>query len=126
MAFENDPEGYRLACMYAGTDFDKARVVTIEVLYEYNFQYSLAEFQKLITDALASIPTEYRDSAKVELDDEGYDSGSKFSISYVGLESPEVVADRVARCVRYVAVSRDDERKAYERLKAKFEHSVAE
>lgn len=61
MAFEKDPEGYRIACVYAGRDFDKARIVTIEPLYEYGGEWTVDEFQQMISNAamcsLASLRT---------------------------------------------------------------------
>lgn len=121
MAFENDPEGRRMAMMYGGSDFDKPRRVRHEVLCEYDGDWTLDEFKKLIERAIASIPAERRAEAKVEMHDPGYDGSTSLKIYYEGPESPEVVADRVRRCEQYVATGRADERKAYERLKAKFE-----
>lgn len=118
MVFENDPEGYRIACAYAGHDFDKARTITIEPLYEYSGKWTIDEFQQTISNAVATIPADCLPSAKVEL--EGYDS-SKLCISYVCPESDEVVADRVRRCEIYVQERRASERSTYESLKKKFE-----
>lgn len=120
MAFENDSEGYRMAQGYAGRDFDKVRTVTHNVLHEYDMEYSLDDFSKLMADLLESIPAQYRSTAKAFLYDPGYDGSTSFQVTYVGSESDETVADRVRRCVEYVEERRAEERQNYERLKAKF------
>jgi hypothetical protein len=120
MDFETDHEARSTAISYAGRDFDKPRLVTIEVLYEYSGEWSLADFQRLVAEAIQSIPPQYRDVAKVELKDCGYDSGSKFSISYVGPESQETVNERIRRCEEYVNDCRRREQATFIRLKAKF------
>jgi len=120
MAFENDPEGYRMAQYYAGADFDKVKTVTHEVLRECGMKYDLTEFCALMNDLLASVPEQYRASARVFLYDPGYDGSTSFQITYVGPESAEVVTERIGDCVQYVEQRRAEERAAYERLKAKF------
>jgi len=118
MAFENDPEGRRVAEGYAGGHFDKARIVTREVFASYADEWTPEVFLKEITDAIAAIPAEFMASAKVEL--EGYESG-KLLITYTGPESSETVAERIRRCEEYVAERRANEKREFERLKAKFE-----
>lgn len=119
MAFENDPEGLKIAQSYAGRDFDKPKEVTIEALREYSGNWGLDEFQKLIAEAIEKIPADKRADASVDLDNDGGES-TKLIISYRGLESAETVADRIRRCEVYVAERRHGERQTYERLKAKF------
>jgi hypothetical protein len=120
MAFENDPEGYRLARGYAGHDFDKPRMVQHELLTSYTDEWTLDEFQKLIADLGQQIPPQYRDTAKVFMYDPGYDGPQSLRIEYTGPETPDMVADRVRRCEEYVANKRAEERATFERLKAKF------
>lgn len=120
MAFENDPEGYRMAQGYAGRDFDKPKLVRHELLCAYSEEWTFDEFQKVIADLSDRIPPEYRDTARVYMYDPGYDGSASLRIDYSGPESAEVVADRIRRCDEYVAGSRASERATFERLKAKF------
>lgn len=121
MAFENDPEGYEIACRYAGRDFDKPQIVEHTVLCEYDGEWSIDDFLTLINDAAAAIPDECRASANVEMHVPGYDGSTSLRITYTGPESAETVADRVARCLEYVANFKAGEMANYERLKRKFE-----
>lgn len=120
MSFENDPDGYRMAQGYAGHDFDKPRVVAHQPLYAFRFNYSLSEFQKIVADAVASIPEEYRASSSVDLESHDHDVGSEFSITYFAPESAKAVAGRIKRCEEYVANKRLAERSEYDRLSIKF------
>ncbi|MCS3690975.1 hypothetical protein [Bradyrhizobium elkanii] len=120
MAFENDPEGYRIAAGYAGGGFDEPHTVRHDVLYEYDGDWTIEEFQTLIAEAVSAIPETYRASARVEMHDPGYDAPKSLRVYYIGPESPETVADRIKRCEKYVAERRTGERATYERLKAKF------
>ncbi len=120
MAFENDPEGYRIACGYAGGDFDKPATVLHELMYEYSGEWTFDEFQKLIAELSETIPPEYRDTARVYLYDPGYDGSTSLKADYSAPENPATVADRVKRCEEYVAERRAAERATYARLKAKF------
>jgi hypothetical protein len=120
MAFENDPEGRRLAAMYAGSDFDQTRTVEHMPLCKYSGEWSLDEFQTMLANAIATIPAKLRATAKVEMYEPGYDGSTSLRLTYRGPESAEDVADRVRRCEQYVAASRSYERRTYERLKAKF------
>jgi hypothetical protein len=115
MAFENDPEGYKMAVQYAGAMFDQPQIRLMEVLHEYDFSYSLKEFQELFGGAINSIPEEFRDSAIVELED------NRLRIAYMGREGDDAVAERIRRCEEYVASQRETERQTYEWLKKKFE-----
>ena len=118
-AFENDPDGYRMAQAYAGPDFDKPKECRVETLCEYSGEWSVADFTYLISQAVAKIPADKRESAKVELEG-GYEESTTLRVSYYGLESEAQVAARVRRCEDYVAQSRKSERVTYERLKAKY------
>lgn len=120
MAFENDPEGRRLAEMYAGHNFDRPNIVQHTVFNEYNGEWTADEFMQMMNGALASIPRECLSTAKVEMFDAGYDSSTRLRLTYEGIESAATVADRVRRCELYVEASRRDERAAYERLRVKF------
>lgn len=122
MAFENDPEGYRIAMAYAGGDFDKPRTLKHQVLIKYPYEeWSLDDFLALINEAASSIPPPYRSSAKVEMHEPGYDGTASLRMSYVGPESAADVAARIRRCEQYVAERRASERATYESLKRKFE-----
>ena len=120
MAFENDPEGYEIACGYAGRDFDKSKVVTIEAFSSYGDTWDLNGFKQAIDDAIDSIPPECRERARVELESGGGDYSGNLKISYCGPESAATVADRVRRCKQYVAERRRSELATYEALKKKF------
>lgn len=120
MAFENDPEGYKMACGYAGADFEKPKEVRIETFREYGSESWAADnFLALVIEAVGQIPPERRDSAIVELEG-GYEESTKLVISYRGPETAEAVRDRVRRCEEYVAEKRAGELATYNRLKAKF------
>jgi len=120
MAFENDPEGYKIAVYYAGQDFDKARIVTHEVLCEYDGSWSLKEFQELIARCIYAIPIAYRETTEVRMYDPGYDGSVSLRMSYVGPENASVVAGRIKMCEYYVDERRQNERATYEALKKKF------
>lgn len=120
MAFENDPDGYRMAAAYAGSNFDKPREVTIETFCAYaSEEWTLDGFLEAIKSAIDEVPPEKRAVAKVELEG-GYEESSKLVIWYRGLESADEVAERVRRCEEYVFKSRASERATFERLKKKF------
>ena len=120
MAFENDPEGRRIALSYAGPDFDKPKIVTINTLCEYgSSDWPVTDFLEMVQEAIAAIPEDRRGAAWAELEG-GYDESTKLTIRYSGPESDETVADRVLRCEKYVAERRASEKLTYERLKAKF------
>lgn len=123
MAFEDDPEGYKIACRYAGRSFDKPQIVEHEVFLEYEGKWSIDDFLALISDASEAIPEDCRASANVEMHVPGYDGSTSLRITYTGPESADTVADRVRRCVKYVANHRAGERADYERLKKKFQAS---
>src|ERR1041385_6128707 len=122
MAFENDPDGYRMAQMYAGKNFDKRRIKPIETFSEYSgAEWRLDEFREILDAAIDAIPPECRDSARVELEEVGhYESSVKLVVRYIGPEPQSEVDDRISRCEQYVRQSRSEERKQYERLKQKF------
>ncbi len=120
MPFENDPEGFKIACSYAGRNFATANIVRHELLREYDGVWEPDEFLSMITKAIESIPPEYRSSAKVEMYDPGDDCSTSLQVYYEGPESAETVADRVRRCEEYVKQRREEERLTYDRLKAKF------
>jgi hypothetical protein len=120
MAFENDPEGRRIAENYAGRDFDAPKMVTHTALHEYDGKWSLDEFRAMIDAAIASIPEQCRATAWVEMYDPGYDSNTSLQMHYTGPEADATVTDRVKRCVQYVAERRSSELETYNRLKAKF------
>jgi hypothetical protein len=120
MAFENDPEGHRMAQCYAGGDYDKPEIVQHELLREYGAEWTFDDFKQLIAELSGEIPTEYRHTAKVEMHDPGYDGSTSLQIYYFAPESAETVADRVRQCEEYVAGRRSEERRTYEALKAKF------
>ncbi len=111
MAFENDPEGYRIAQSYAGSDFAKPKIVQHDLMREYwKLDQTLESFRDHMAALLQSVPQEYRATAKVQLYDQGYDSGTIFHIFYEGPENSETVADRVRRCEEYVAERRPQKR----------------
>ena len=120
MAFENDPEGHKIARFYAGPDFDKPRIVQHELLCSYGDEWTFDDFQNLIADLSDRIPPEYRDTARAYMYDPGYDGSTSLRIDYTGPESAETVAERIKRCEEYVAERRESERQTYARLKEKF------
>jgi hypothetical protein len=120
MVFENDPEGRKMAEYYAGRDFDAPKMVTHTAIYETDGKWSLDEFRGMIDAAAASIPEQCRATAWVEMYDPGYDGSTSLQMLYSGPESDATVADRVKRCVQYVAERRSSELETYKQLKAKF------
>jgi hypothetical protein len=120
MAFENDPDGRRIAAGYAGQNFDKPKLVQHELLTSYSDEWTFDEFQGLIADLSRQIPAEYRNTARVYMYDPGYDGSQSLRIDYTGPESAESVAARIQRCEQYVAERRATERATYEALKEKF------
>jgi len=114
-----DAETLALMRAYAGAEFAEPRVVEVEVFYEYSSNSWDADvFLKEINEAIAKIPPEFRDSAKVELEGEDY---GKLRIYYVAPESVETVNKRIAECYAYAKQGQDDERRQFERLKKKYE-----
>ena len=81
---------------------------------------NLDDLKKWVAGIEASVPLEYRDSLKFEYDS-GYDFGPRLVVYY---EREETDAERTTR-ERYALTQAEeeeaDERRQYERLKAKFE-----
>lgn len=116
------PEMKRLMTGYAGPNFDKpGEIKETPLSWWSNETMPLDAFAALVNEILAAIPPETRGRATVAFRDSYGDSNGHFEITYPRRETEAEVAKRIADCERYAAASLSDERKQYERLKAKFE-----
>jgi hypothetical protein len=115
---ELDDETLALMRAYAGSDFAKPRMTEVEVFCEYSSnEWGLSVFQEELAAAIAQIPPEWREAAKVRLEGDDY---GQLRVYYEAPETVEVVNERIARCLAYARERQDGERAAYERLKKKF------
>lgn len=104
---------------YCGGDPRVPREVSVEAMDEREGDWTLAEFQQLIADAVAKIPEEARAAARVELE-RGYEESTHLKITYRRMNTPEEVSGRIKRALEYVVSNMNSERATYERLKEKF------
>jgi hypothetical protein len=112
-----DDETLKIMFSYGGRDPRIATKIEVEALYEYKGEWTLKEFEELISDAIASIPEECRESAIVEL---GGDECSYLKITFCRLQTSEEVAADVARAFDYAKKCQASERATFDRLKQKF------
>lgn len=118
MSQEYDDETLRLLASYGGRDPRVPHEVQIDALYEFDGEWSLAEFRDLVDRTIESIPPGNRDSARVELS-----SGEcgRLKITYTRMQNADEVAQCVIDHLQYAKRRQDVERAEYERLRGKFE-----
>ncbi len=86
------------------------------------YSSSAADFIKLITDCISSMPAEYRDSARVdfEKEDEYGDTYCYLEISYDRPETDQEEAARIQQESAHYAANEARERQQFLALQAKF------
>lgn len=82
--------------------------------------WSATKFLKIIADAVAGIPEEFRADATAVLETEGDSSSADLTISYMRPQTAEEAERDRQSSERYKAENAARERREYERLKAKY------
>lgn len=122
MSDDWDEETRRLVFGYCGGDPREPEAISVQVLWEYDDEWTLDGFQALVADAIAKIPPEYRASARVTLEQADPDGcGGHLAITYVRPTNEQEIAERVERALSYARKKQREELEVYERLKRKFE-----
>ncbi len=111
-----DQETINMIISYGRCDPRIAQDVEVVVLEEYDSEWNALDFKKLIVETIETIPSEYRESAVVHLNEYG-----AFRILYHRLQNSEEVAASVSQSLEYVKKRQAVDRETYERLKKKFE-----
>lgn len=104
------------------------RKFDIEVWTAGEVNTTLAEFIDELTDALETIPDEYRDTARINIEYEsGYYSGDGYFTAKAWYEKPETDAEEAAReknecriAAAQKKATEDHERRTLEYLKKKY------
>jgi hypothetical protein len=93
----------------------------VEIGYDDTAALPLIETIKILQEALATIPEEYRGTAKLNFSASGdYASLSGGGVTYLRPETDEELADRRRWLKETDGESEANERRQFERLKAKF------
>jgi hypothetical protein len=115
MSEEYDAETLELMHNYGNCDPRVPHEIEVEVLREYDEEWPLDTFRKLIRHAVGDIPVMNRDSAVVTLTESG-----ALSMTYRRLQNVDEVAAYVTKALEYARRTQVTEREVYKRLQKKF------